>query len=241
MKDLAKHIGDRRTLLFFDLEATQISHEAIEIGAYRVSLNDDYSIRKVFRPYQAYIKPKHRIGQLVTKLTGITEDTIAKKGISYREMLNGVRKYLGKEFGKTLFVCYGDQDPRILQASSENNMDADRETSRFMSRHCFDFLAFLGQYIRDDHNNPLSLTHMCERFSIQFEGKAHGALADAKNLLSLYEAFLTKKDVVKESYKRLLSATGSVPPPVKKILNRLSEGKTVTPEDFDRMVEESLK
>ena len=241
MKDLQRIIGNRRSLLFFDLEATQVSHELIEIGAYRVTLNDDLSIKKVFKPYHAYVKPKHRIGAIVTKLTGITEKIINEKGISYREVLSGLQKYLGKQFGETLFVCYGDQDPRILQASSENNMDASREVSRYISRHCFDFLAFLGRFVRDENTNPLSLTHMCELFGLTFEGTAHGATADAKNLMNLYEAFLAKPEVVKESYKRLLSHLNGVPTPLRKLVSKLNSGETITPAEYDAIIQESLQ
>lgn len=241
MKDLLRIIGERKTLLFFDLEATQITHECIEIGAYRVTLKDDLTVKKIFKPYHAYVRPKHRIGSVVTKLTGITEKTIADKGISYREMLGGLQKYLGKEFGKCLFVCYGDQDPRILQASCENNMDAPRDVSRFVSRHCFDFEAFTGRFIRDEKGNYLSLSHICELFGLDFEGTAHGAQADAKNLLNLYSAFLSRKDIVQREYEMILARGNNVPPPVKAVLDRLNKGQTVTPEDYRRIVGDHLK
>ena len=241
MKDLHRIFGERRTLLFFDLEATQVSHELIEIGAFRVTLNEDLSIKKVFKPYHAYVKPKHRIGAVVTKLTGIDEKLIERKGISYREVLTGLQKYLGKEFNRTLLVCYGDQDPRILQASSENNMDASREMSRYLSRHCFNFEVYLGNFFRDDNGNFLSLSNICNRMGLEFEGVAHGATADAKNLLNLYVAFLEKPELTIEGYKHVLTATHSIPAPLREVAKRLLNGQTVTPEEYDYIVKESLK
>lgn len=240
MKDLKRLIGDRRTLLFFDLEATQFSHEMIEIGAIRVTIKDDYTFKKVFKPYHAYVHPKHRIGSVVTKLTGITEETL-EKAISYREVLNGLKKYLGKEFGKTVFVCYGDQDPRILQATVENNLDADKETSRFIMKHCMDFLKFFSQYVRDEKNCMLSLSRACEVMAIPFKGKAHGALADTENLMNLYDAFLKNPQMVEGEYRKLLGRGASLPTPVAQVIARLNKGETVTPEIYQQIVKESLK
>ena len=240
MKDLKRLLGDKRSLLFFDLEATQFSHEMIEIGAIRVFIRDDYSIKKEFKPYHAYVRPKHRIGSVVTKLTGINEKTL-EKAISYREVLNGLKKYLGKEFGKTVFVCYGDQDPRILQATIENNLDADKETSRFIMKHCFDFLKFFSQYVRDDHNCYLSLTRACEAMEVPFEGKAHGALADAKNLMNLYSAFLKRSDLIELQYRKVLAKGGDLPAPIVTLINRLNKGETITQEIYHQIIKESLK
>ena len=240
MKALASAIRKHRTLLFFDLEATQISHELIEIGAYRVTIRDDFSIKKIFKPYHAYCKPKHRIGHVVSKLTGITEKTIADKGISYREVLNGLQKYLGKEFKDVLLVCYGDQDPRIFQSSMENNLDASRDVSHYLSHHCFNFSAFLSQYIRDENNNVMSLSRMVDHLGLQFEGAAHGALADAKNLLNLYVTFLERPDLVVKDYKLRLTRNPDVPPALRAVATMLNEGKTITPEEYEKIVLETI-
>ena len=240
MKALANAIRKHKTLLFFDLEATQTSHELIEIGAYRVTIRDDFSIKKIFKPYHAYCKPKHRIGHVISKLTGITEKIIADKGISYREVLNGLQKYLGKEYKDVLLICYGDQDPRIFQSSMENNLDANRDVSRYLSHHCFNFSAFLSQYVRDENNNVMSLSRMVEHLGLKFEGTAHGALADAKNLLNLYVTFLEHPELIVQDYKLRLTRNPDVPMTMRRVAAMLNEGKTVTPEEYDKIVEETI-
>ena len=241
MKDLEQIIKGRKTLCFFDLEATQITHEIIEIGAYKVTINPDLSIKKVGKPFREYVKAKHNVGKIVTELTGITDQKIQKEGVTFRQMQKDFIHYLGHDWEKTLFIAYGSQDGQMFLTTAENNMDASMEISRYISKRVLDFCRFLSHYVQSDKGNPLSLGHACETFKIPFSGQAHDALSDAYNLMQLYSHFLSDKAIVREHYEEILMRSGSVPYPARKIIRMLHEGKTVKPSDLDKAVEEALE
>ena len=129
----------------------------------------------------------------------------------------------------------------MFLASSENNMDASTEEARFVARHFFDLAAFIGQFVRADDGNIYSLTNALKLYGIEFEGTAHSALADAYNLLLLYQGFLANQEVTLRNYMKLLGNTGHLPGPVASVIRALTKGDTVTPEDFRKAAEESLK
>ncbi len=241
MKPLRDRIRNKKALCFIDLEGTQLSHEIIEIGAYRVTLKKDGSFNKVYPPFKRYVIPKHRIGSFVTKLTGITEKQIDREAISYRQMLNDFVKYLGRDFESTLFIAYGNQDGAMFTHSAENNLDASEEISRRISKNVFDFSAFLGAYLRSESNNIYSLEHACEHFNISFQGQAHDALADAKNLMLLYQKVDEQPELVAKEYKRTLTTAPQTPRPLRILLRKLKEKKTITEQDWDEAIVESLK
>ncbi|MBO4540775.1 MAG: exonuclease domain-containing protein, partial [Bacilli bacterium] len=237
-----KALRGRKTLVFMDLEGTQFSHEMIEIGAYKVVLRDDLTIKKVFPGFKSYVFPKARIGKLVTDLTGITEEMIDKEGKPYRVVQQSFRKYVGKDFEKALFVTFGSHDYVIINASAENNMDASMDQARFVTHHAFDFAQWLAGFVRDQNGNNYSLANYLKIFGLPFEGKAHDALVDARNLVDLYKAVLAHPEVLKENYKELVARkNGHLPEPVRKVMQALQEGKTITPEDYDGFVEDYLR
>ena len=242
MKALEKKLQDHRCLVFIDLEGTQTSHEIIEIGAYKVILRDDYTVKKIFKPYHAFVLAKHRVGPIVTQLTGITDLQIKREGIPFRTMQLQLKKYIGKDFKNPLFVSYGPTDATMFLASSENNMDASTDEARFVARHFFDLAAFIGQYVRDDKSdNILSLTNALKVYEVDFQGTAHNAQDDAYNLLVLYQAFLEKRDITLKHYMKVLGRAGHLPAPVAAVIARLNKGESVTPEQFRLFAKESLK
>ena len=241
MKALERKIHEHRCLVFIDLEGAQTSHEIIEIGAYKVILRDDLTVKKVFKPYHAFVLSKHRVGPIVTKLTGITDLQLKREGIPFRTMQIQLKKYIGKDFKNPLFVSYGPTDATMFLASSENNMDASTDEARFVARHFFDLAGFIGQFVRDDQGNPYSLTNALKLYGVEFEGTAHNAQDDAYNLLLLYQAFLAKREITLKRYMRILANASHVPDPIAAVVRTLNKGETVTPEKFRSLVEESLK
>lgn len=241
MKELEKALRGKHCLLFIDLEGTQMTHEMIEIGAYKVLMKDGLQIKKVFKPYHAYVLAKHRVGPIVTKLTGITDLKLKKEGIPFRLVQAQLKKYLGKDYEDCLLISYGSQDAQIILHSAENNMDASTEEARFLARHFFDYSEFLGRYVRSEQGNILSLTNALKAFGVEFEGHAHNAQADAYNLFLLFKAFIEKPEMVHEQYKLAIFRQGRFPAPVAKVIRRLNEGQAVTPEDWDSFTLEALK
>ena len=241
MRELDKALRGKRCLLFIDLEGTQMTHEMIEIGAYKVLLRPDGTVKKVFKPYHAYVLAKHRVGPIVTKLTGITDFQLKKEGIPFRLVQQQLKKYLGKDYNDCLLVSYGTQDAHIILASAENNMDASMEDARSLSRRFCDLAEFIARFVRDDQGNLYSLTNILKIYDVQFEGTAHNAQADAYNLLLLYQAFLEHPEVTAAQYQKLLSHYNHAPLPVLRVLQQLNRGEAVTPEDWAHHIEASLK
>ncbi len=241
MQELNKAIKGQRVLVFMDLEGTQFSHEMTQIAAIKVTLKDDLTIKKVFRPYKSYVRIKGRVGHVVTKLTGITDELLKKEGLPFRVVQQGFKKYVGKDWNRCRFVTFGSHDCVIISSSAEHNMDASMEEARFITHHVFDFSEFLSRYVKDEHNNPYSLSRALELFETPFQGTAHDALADTRALLDLYSAFLKRKDIVARKYKEILFRLNHLPVPISKTIQKLSEGETVSPEFFDGLISESIE
>lgn len=240
MKALEKELKGAPVLVFIDLEGTQFSHEVTEIGAYKVKLNDDLSVKKIFRPFKTYVRAKGHVGPYVTKMTSITDDLLKKEGVPFRLAQQSFHKYVGNDWNKCRFVTFGNQDAAMMIASASNNMDASMEEARFFSHHVFDFASFISRYVRDAHGNPMSLVHYLQLFGVAFEGQAHDALYDAYNLISLYSAFLAQKDLVQKEYAKALSLNHSLPDPVRKAVERLATGEALSPEEFQSWLKEEL-
>ena len=241
VKDLKHIIKDRTCLVFIDFEATQLTHEMIQIGAIKVYLKPDLTIKKTFKPYETLVKPKNHVGKIVTELTGLTDYRVKKDGVPYRVALNGLKKYCGRDFERCLFVVYGNSDGTILRSSGEHNMDASMPDTMFIVHHLFDFSSFAYRYIKGEDGNPMSLSRLVALFGIPFDGHAHTALDDARNLMNVYQAFLTDKEKVKHEYMKSLSHYTKGHPVITEVIRKLGKGETVTPEEFEAIVTRSLQ
>lgn len=241
MQALNKYLMNRKTLCFLDLEGTQFSHEMIAIGAVKVSVKKDGTIKKIHKGYYTLVKAKNRVGSVVTNLTGITDKDLKEKGISFRSAVDNVKKYMGREFTKCLFVTFGNHDVRIISQSLAHNLDARKDDVEVLIKHNFDLADFLNTYLKDENNNNLSLAHMLEKFKINFKGTQHNALADAINLAYLYDAFLKNKDILAVEYRKTLGMYRHLPEPIHRAVERLANGETVKPEEFDAYIKDSIQ
>lgn len=241
MKELEKHIQHRHSLCFLDLEGTQFSHEMIAIGAVKVDLRKDMTIKKYHKGFYTLVKSKNKVGKVVVDLTGITDEQLKKEGKSFRLTVANLKKYLGRDFTKTLFVTFGSHDLRILAQSLAYNLDAPKEDVQLMIKHSFDLGEFISSYVKDENNNTYSLSNMLKVFGVDFKGTQHNAYADALNLAYLYDAMLKHKDILKEEYKKVLYKYRHLPLPIQSLMFKLSIGENITPKEFDKMVEESLQ
>lgn len=232
MKSLFKLIGKRRTIIFLDLEGTQFSHEMIAFGAVRADLDKNYRIKKIHKGIKYYVKAKNKIGNYVSELTGIHQDILDKKGITYKEALKKIRKYCGYFLSRVVFMTFGTHDLRILMKSLEQSPDADHDFCNFMVKNSIDLSMVLSQFIRDENANPLSLLNCLNVFHIDLVGEPHDPLTDAKHLMLVYQAMLEQKDVVFDEYKKLLMHYKTIPDPVKKTIKELMDGKDVSSEEF---------
>ena len=79
MKKLDTLLKKRKTIAFLDLEGTQLTHEIIEVGLVKVTLNPDNSIKKEYKGLKLYVLPKSHVGSVVTHLTGITDSLVKRE------------------------------------------------------------------------------------------------------------------------------------------------------------------
>lgn len=239
---LKRGLKGHKILVFLDFEGTQFSHEMIAIGA--ISCGIDFKTGKIKRrkePFRIYVRAHNKIGGYVSELTGITEDMLKKQGVTFDTAMKALKKYVGINFKKATFITFGNHDLRIINQSIMYNMHYPKEITSQIQKNYFDFSAFLNEFIKDDAGNALSLVHFCELFGVEEAGVAHDPKVDAINLANLYDAFVTKTDLVTSEYlKHLRLHSGSYPSPINKAVISLASGKDVTAKEFEEEVKKYL-
>lgn len=240
MEIFLKETKNVDALVFMDLEATSFTSEMIEIGAYLAEINKDGSIKKVHAPFKRYVKAKHQVGFHVAQLTGITDEKLRNEGEDFPAVLSSFRKYVGKFWDSCRFVTFSEHDMVIVKNTMAQYRDLNPSYARNIYRHHLDLQRLLDRYIQDQNGNPYSLTNYLKVFSLEFDGKAHDAIYDALNLLDLYKVAREGKEIFIKEYKNVLCGA-KTRPVVKEIIHMLSEGKTVTPEMFDALLEDTFK
>ncbi|MCQ2801723.1 MAG: exonuclease domain-containing protein [Bacilli bacterium] len=241
MKALTNLLQLRKTLCFMDLEGTQFTHEMIAIGAIKVEIRKDGSVRKIHKGMYTLVKAKNRIGKVVTDLTGITEADLREKGVSFRVAIDMLKKYMGHDYSKCLFVTFGNHDFRIMAQSLAHNLDVKKEDVEIVIKHQFDFAEFANNYVKDEKNNNLSLANMLKVFNIDFEGAQHNALADTLNLVYLYDAFIKNREILKNEYRKTLGMYRHLPQPIHQAIEKLANKENVSAEEFEKFVDDSLE
>jgi inhibitor of KinA sporulation pathway (predicted exonuclease) len=213
----------------------------IALGAVLATLDRHGNIKRLKPGIHLYVKAKNKIGAYVEKLTGIEQKTLDEKGISFYKAMGELRKYCGSAFTNCKFVTFGDHDLRILNQSVQYNLPVPKNEVSQIQKNYFDFASFISEYIRDDNNNPLSLTNYCIHFNIPFEGDAHNPMYDALNLAKLYKAFMDNVELVQEDYIKRLKNYPKLPEPIKEVMSTLAMGKNVEYNDFIDYVKKYLK
>ena len=123
IKKLVKGLKGHKTLVFLDFEGTQFSHEMIALGAIAVTIDPKTGrIKKRKEPIRIYVLAKNKIGGYVSNLTGITEETLRKEGVTFDTAMKALKKYVGLYFKKATFITFGNHDLRILNQSIAYNI-----------------------------------------------------------------------------------------------------------------------
>ena len=240
MEIFLKETKNVDALVVMELEATSFTSEMIEIGAYLAEINKDGSIKKVHARFKRYVKAKHQVGFHVAQLTGITDEKLRNEGEDFPAVLSSFRKYVGKFWDSCRFVTFSEHDMVIVKNTMAQYRDLNPSYARNIYRHHLDLQRLLDRYIQDQNGNPYSLTNYLKVFGLEFDGKAHDAIYDALNLLDLYKVAREGKEIFIKEYKNVLCGA-KTRPVVKEIIHMLSEGKTVTPEMFDALLEDTFK
>lgn len=240
MKLLKSILENSRHLLFLDLEGTQFDHEVIAVGAVLIDCNSDFIPCGEPKSFSCYINAKTNIGSVIVAMTGITKEILEKQGVTFSEAMSQLNAFVGNKSNNTKVLTYGNQDVHMLACSYKLETVHTPFLKPFINyliRNNVDMGTFFSRYIRGKKNELISLTHMREFFNIPPSGNPHDPLVDSLDLFHIYQAFASDKNLVKESYKRLLKTSNIVPDPLKKIVVDLVDGKDVTSLDFDSLLD----
>ncbi len=167
--------------IIFDLEATcwdkstpGVTQEIIEIGALRLN-----QLGEINGTFHSMVRPVvHSIlSPYCKKLTNIGQDEV-NKARTFPDVISRFEDwlYVSPEF---FLISWGSVDKTML----ENDCRANR-----LDHDWLDFHVNLKQVYRDLFRLPkqLGLKAAMRREGIEFEGQAHRAMDDAKNLVELF-------------------------------------------------------
>ncbi len=239
---LRRALKGHKILVFLDFEGTQFSHEMIAIGAISCAIDTRTGkIKKRKEPFKIYVKAHNKIGTYVSGLTGIKEETLKQKGVSFDTAMKALKKYVGLNFKKATFITFGNHDMRIINQSIMYNILYPKDVTSQIQKNYFDMSAFLNEFIRDESGNALSLVHFCDLFGVKEAGSAHDPEVDAINLANLYDAFVSNPDLVTSEYiKHLRLHSGSFPLPIQKAVVALASGQDVSAKEFEEEVKKYI-
>ena len=240
MKKFERLLKGHKSLVFLDFEGTQFSHEMIAIGATHVVIDRHGYIKKHKKPFRIYVKAHNRVGKIVTDLTGITDDMLKQKGVSFFTAMSELKKYCGLSFKKSSFITFGNHDMKILSSSISYSFDFPKEIVQCIQQNYIDFSAFIGEFMRDDKGNPLSLIKYCDAFGVPQAGPAHDPAVDAENLAWLYDATMRRSAILVDEYKKVLKSFNHFPSPVSNVIKKSANDESVTAEEFEKEIKDYL-
>ena len=240
MKKFERLLKGHKSLVFLDFEGTQFSHEMIAIGATHVVIDRHGYIKKHKKPFRVYVKAHNRVGKIVTELTSITDEMLKKNGVSFFTAMSELKKYCGLSFRKSSFITFGNHDMKILSSSISYSFDFPKEIVQCIQQNYIDFSAFIGEFMRDDKGNPLSLIRYCDAFGVKQAGPAHDPAVDAENLAWLYDATMRHSEILLEEYKKVLKSFNHFPQPVSNVIKKLANNENVTSDEFDKEIKDYI-
>ena len=240
MKKFERLLKGHKSLVFLDFEGTQFSHEMIAIGATHVVIDRHGYIKKHKKTFRVYVKAHNRVGKIVTDFTGITDEMLKQKGVSFFTAMSELKKYCGLSFRKSSFITFGNHDMKILSSSISYSFDFPKEIVQCIQQNYIDFSAFISEFMRDDKGNPLSLIKYCDAFGVKQAGPAHDPAVDAENLAWLYDATMRKSDILIDEYKKVLKSFNHFPAPVSNVIKKLANDESVTSEEFEKEIKDYI-
>ena len=240
MKKFERLLKGHKSLVFLDFEVTQFSHEMIAIGATHVVIDRHGYIKKHKKPFRIYVKAHNRVGKIVTELTGITDEMLKKNGVSFFTAMSELKKYCGLAFRKSSFITFGNHDMKILSSSISYSFDFPKEIVQCIQQNYIDFSAFIGEFMRDDKGNPLSLIRYCDAFGVKQAGPAHDPAVDAENLAWLYDATMRHSEILLEEYKKVLKSFNHFPQPVSTVIKKFTNNENVTSDEFNKEIKDYI-
>ena len=242
MKNLLTALQGKHTLVFIDFEGTQFTHEIIATGIVKAHIDDEGKIiDHDDEGLLIYSKARCPVGKVVTRITSITDEFLAKNGISWEDTITKIDEYLKDEDPEDIvFVAFGTNDAKMVIESNRYSKPENVEISKKWVGKFFDIMTFMSQYIRDDNGNTYSLVNFLKLFNVEPVGESHNPRNDAMDLMNLYQAFISNEDILFREYLKVVKKMKIFPSPIKKIISNLIDGKDVTAEEFNERIKKYL-
>lgn len=184
------------------LDDGTLIREIIEIGAVLLDENND-----IVEEYSRYIKPIYgKLTPFIARLTGINQENL-DKGISMEEVINDLNK-MTNNFKDCTFSTWSPSDLNELRTESKVkgiNIDNIENVYDDIQKLFCDKL---------NYERQVALKVATEMMGLDFDGREHSALADARNTARVYVQLKDKSlvDRVKlsKTYEPLTSSLGSM-------------------------------
>ena len=163
--------------------------EIIEIGA--VVLNEEFEI---VDKYSTYIKPNNlRISQGVQRLTNITEEKLVKAP-NIKEALENLLQ-ITPDINNTTLYTWSDSDTNAIECELNSKNIQIKDIKRLCNNY-IDIQEIFGERVGIE--NRLNLTKALNMIGLEFNGREHGALADAINTAQILKESDTNQDIKKK-------------------------------------------
>lgn len=237
--ELLNKTKNSNLLVFFDFEGTQITHKAIAIGlvAYERK-GDSFDFSKPKYTYSSLIKTDDEIGEVVKKMTGITEEKLLSSGKDFHSVVLDITKILRNHI-KT-YISYGGLDIKILHETIDEDDETEMNFYKNVKNHYIDFHQYLSKRIIDDKGQSLSIEKLTRLYSIKQKGTFHDPLYDAKELSSIYHAYLENEDLDLKHYKSKILKNPFSDMIFKEVVEKILQEKSISEKDFDEILRNHL-
>ena len=185
LRSYEKSSTDCNTVVIFDLEMTawegsvlrqwngyDEDPEIIQIGAVEIALeNGNFEIT---REFEQVIKPRLRpiLSKYITELTGITQDIVEKRGISFSEAVKTFYEFVPRDS----YLCSNGNDWQYL----EFNCDLHAIKNPFRKCLFMNLRPFLATRLQVDEANEVLHSYRLGTISEMPGNSPHNALSDAR-------------------------------------------------------------
>lgn len=162
--------------------------EIIEIGA--VILNEEF---EMIREYSTYVKPDNlKVSQGVQRLTNITEEKLVKAP-NIKDALENLLQ-VTPDISNTTLYTWSESDTNAIECELNSKSIQIKDIKRLCSNF-IDIQEIFGERVGIE--NRINLTKALNMIGLEFNGKEHGALADAINTAQILKEIETNQDIKK--------------------------------------------
>ncbi len=238
---LSKKLRKAELLIFFDLEATQINHQAIAFAMVcyqkkqgELSFDNNNPIT-----YQAYIKTEDAIGPIVEEMTGIHKETLEEKGIPLHQVILDISKLI-RHYKNRAFLSFGSLDIEILRKSIDFDNETEKNFFANLTKNHVDFQNYLFHRIIDKRGNSYSLAKFKELYNISEVGTPHDPFYDSVILKDIYLSYVTDKEKDIELILENYSINKGMDDVNKELTEKVIKDGKADKADFIHILEEHL-